>query len=309
MAVTLLGVGDGIAPGHYRLHSRFSRVSNFVADGDRLVAVVTPEVGTGPVNVVLHGQGDWPWESLDITPEQLILRHRAESPAEGPHTARPGGVEVLPVSSEVRPSTRLERMQATKVDPAALHRAIVRILDGATPSSLASLLRTELAGPTPGAEPPSDQGAGRPAFERALAERARQAVRLLARSDPAGCARMLRGCGYGLTPSGDDFNTGLLAALWMVGSLDLASVHAAARGQSVLSNAFLDQAAAGRLNEAPRFFVQAAVRGKADLPEASARLLAVGATSGADFAAGFLLTLKTLLEGLPARGARRPLGG
>ncbi len=308
MGVALLGVGDGIVPGRYRLHSRFARVSNFVSDRDDLVAVVTPEVGTGPVNVVLDGPGDWPWESLEVMSGEVVLRHLAKAPGTGPDRSWNGGCERFRVSSEVRSDTRLERVRAAELSPVALPAAIARILDQANPSSLAFLLSMELAGPRPGAEPAGSQGAGGSAFERVLAERAREAVSLLARSDLAGCARMLRGCGYGLTPSGDDFNTGLLAALWMVESADLPGVHAAARSQSLLSNAFLDQAAAGRLNAAPRSFVQAVVRGQPDVLEASARLLAVGATSGADFAAGFLLTWKMLLERSPFQEARSLVG-
>ncbi len=303
MGSALLCVGDGIAPGHYRLHSRFSRVSNFVADDGSLVAIVTCEVGTGPVNVVLDGPGDWPWESLDIALEHLVLHRRADRPDAGSYRGGPDEVLVLPVSSEVRRDTRLERLPAADLGPGALHLAIARVLEQALPPSLACLLRTELAGPNPGAKPAASRDAGGSAFERALAERARAGARLLAGADFLGCARLLRGCGYGLTPSGDDFNTGLLAALWLLEQPDLGAVHAAARGQNVLSNAFLDQAIAGRLNAAPRAFVQAVVHGEQDAREASDRLLAVGATSGADFAAGFLLTWRSLLESLSAPGA------
>jgi hypothetical protein len=48
----LLSIGDEVREGIYRLHSRFDRAINFT-DGRTLVTLVTPDVGAGPVNIVV----------------------------------------------------------------------------------------------------------------------------------------------------------------------------------------------------------------------------------------------------------------
>ena len=57
----LLSIGDEVREGTYRLHSCFRRAVNFT-DGRRLVTLVTPDVGAGPVNIVVR----------DLTPFALL---------------------------------------------------------------------------------------------------------------------------------------------------------------------------------------------------------------------------------------------
>ena len=63
--MTLLSIGDEVREGTYKLHSRFDRAVNFT-DGRRLVTLVTPDIGAGPVNIVVR----------DLTPAQAALLDR-----------------------------------------------------------------------------------------------------------------------------------------------------------------------------------------------------------------------------------------
>jgi hypothetical protein len=113
-------------------------------------------------------------------------------------------------------------------------------------------------------------------------------------------AARLIGLGSGLTPAGDDFLVGFLAALW---SLDLGDdprrgfrasfadyVANAAHGTHEISRCFLEAAAEGEVSERLADFAAAIARGAsdADLRLACAAALAVGASSGADGIAGYL---------------------
>jgi hypothetical protein len=115
-----------------------------------------------------------------------------------------------------------------------------------------------------------------------------------ARADGDGClaaARRLLGLGPGLTPAGDDGLVGWLAGLWTAGGRARALLEttrpgllAAARDRTGgLSRAFLAAAAAGVASEPVCAFVAT--------PDAAHRsaLLALGATSGGDLLAGYLL--------------------
>ena len=48
----VLSIGDRIVEGRHRIHSRFRRAVNFVYDR-RLVSLVAPDVGAGPINIVV----------------------------------------------------------------------------------------------------------------------------------------------------------------------------------------------------------------------------------------------------------------
>lgn len=110
----------------------------------------------------------------------------------------------------------------------------------------------------------------------------------------------LVGLGPGLTPAGDDFLAGMLAALQALGiarSLQYASllctaISRAAHGTTLLSRQLLRWAMRGRYGETVHsLFVQAARASPAPLDSALTALLAVGSTSGADTAAGIWFAL------------------
>ena len=112
--------------------------------------------------------------------------------------------------------------------------------------------------------------------------------------------RLLAGCGFGLTPSGDDFIAGMLIGLNVVQLLTGRSrrtlakrLLAAAEGDNLLSNSFLALAHSGRVTEPMQAFVSAlASRASADLARHTRRVMAAGETSGADLLTGFVMTVK-----------------
>jgi hypothetical protein len=138
------------------------------------------------------------------------------------------------------------------------------------------------------------------AFEKELARRLSAGVARLVHGDLAGGASEVRGLGYGLTPSGDDFLAGFLLgmhALEMAAGIDLAAerhaVREAARGANPFSEALLRSAAEGRCFERAKSLIQALFEGvEADVVQHARSLFAVGASSGADLGVGLLFALK-----------------
>ena len=113
-------------------------------------------------------------------------------------------------------------------------------------------------------------------------------------------ATLLTGLGPGLTPAGDDYLVGLMAGLrvWPSSlnnsglSLDDACqiIFEATEGRTtLLSRAFLHSAKEGLLGESWHRLLAELARGEAiGIQQAAKRILASGATSGADALAGFL---------------------
>ena len=87
----ILSIGDEVREGTYRLHSCFQRAVNFT-DGRRLVTLVTPDIGAGPVNIVV---GDLtPFELLPTptpTPKSSPKLSRGRNPSSSPDSVSGSG--------------------------------------------------------------------------------------------------------------------------------------------------------------------------------------------------------------------------
>jgi len=269
----IVSIGDRIRPGKYSLHSRFRRAVN-LTEGERLVAVVTEEVGKGPVNLVVRG--------IDLEEvDGLVVEASA---------ARLGGRALSYGPAHIFAS----RFEPPRREPARLSRNLGRLADtisrGAPSGSLAFLIE-------PGRERDFVSG-----FERAYMQRIKEGVGLLfdRPGDWRRGVRRLRGAGYGLTPSGDDFLAGLLVAanlLEAVFGIDLDEVRrvtaADARGGNLLSNTFIELARDNFLFEGfYRLLVSLLEGSEREVAAAGGRLMSLGASSGSDMGVGFLLTMK-----------------
>ena len=133
-----------------------------------------------------------------------------------------------------------------------------------------------------------------PRLQAARDARFRQAFALAAAGNRVGAARLIRGCGAGLTPAGDDFLGGWMLAARLRGQPAAArTLLGVARGGNPVSNAFLELAAQGRVNAAVQRLLQA---------PSAARVQAVcafGHSSGADLLCG-------MRWGLGNEGGGRP---
>jgi hypothetical protein len=263
--------GDGIGPGRRAFHSRFRRSIQFV-DGAGLVAAVLPELGAGPHAVVME---DLPGGD---TPELTL----------GDGWLEIGGCRYPFSAGDVYHS----RPDWGVPDPDRLAAGI---------GSLKLVLRRR----APAESPARWADTGSPeipasAFDRELAKRFVDGRRLLLGGDPAAGARRLHGAGRGLTPAGDDFLAGVLHGwrlrmAWWDEPLEArieAVYGACAGGGNPFTETFLREARDGRVFERLEHVVRALLSGAvADVETAAERLCAVGATSGADLAAGLAAVL------------------
>ncbi len=185
---------------------------------------------------------------------------------------------------------------APAVPPATLSAAAALVTGGLLPVTAALLMRDAPPGAPrgPGAAPGT-------ALDAVLASRARPVLlalfRATRRRDAAPALRAavaLLGLGPGLTPAGDDLVIGWLAGLQAGGGGTLCGAIAGALGAAAASRttplgaALVVAALAGHVGVPARRFVAG--------PDAAAlaALLAVGATSGADFLAGYALARRAL---------------
>lgn len=138
----------------------------------------------------------------------------------------------------------------------------------APPESLVSLF-------TPDRNPPRLQAARDAIF--------RCAIQLITQGERADGIRLVRGCGEGLTPSGDDFLCGWMLACRLRGlAAQARKILPHALGQNNVSNAFLTLAAHGRVHRPMQHLLQA------PSPARMRAVCAFGHSSGADLLCGLL---------------------
>ena len=245
-------------------------------DGDRLVSIVEPDVGDGPLNIVLrHTLREWP----DVQPGVPVH-------VQG-HRLRCGRLDVsLEGASVWEPCPDWERLRASA--RAMLNRLgyVHRGLEEHVPEGTMMLVV-------------EDQGQARVSCMSAGHVRARSAAEALWagwRGDNAQLgagAAQLAGLGVGLTPSGDDFLLGAMLCAWLAhpepsGYCATVADSSASR-TTLLSAAFLRAAAQGECSAAWHRLLEALEVGPDDELIAAARaVLAYGHTSGADALSGFL---------------------
>lgn len=266
-----LCIGDRIEDGTYWPHSRFERVANF-SDGRRLLSLVMPEVGAGPANLLIE-------PSLPASIAFVEVNDASFSTDAG----------TIDVSTATRFDSRLVS------SPPDIGRAIrgldameAALLSHAGSRSLAFVLDPARAkGWTSG-------------VERETMIKLKQGVYAFDSDCLSEGIVLLKGCGGGLTPNGDDFIAGTLAA-WKVLRFSgngpdretIEAVRDSALGGNLLSNAFIGWAAEGRGVEAAVAVAQAVCfEGEKAVRSAVRRLCSMGESSGADWGVGFLLALR-----------------
>lgn len=274
----ILSRGDLVADGTYRVHSRFLRAVN-LTDGRTVASLVARGVEAGPINLV-----------VDRLDSSAIRTVRVDGPA----------ILIDGVPADTRGAFLYDSsLGSGATDVRALKRnlrSLAAVLAESAPvESLAFLVD------------PSRFRFLRPGFQLAYARHMRDCACDIFYGVPLRGVERMKGCGLGFTPSGDDFIAGLLVALHALeraAGRDLCvernAVREAAATGGLLSATLIALAAEGRVFESVKALVAVLSRGSyGELRAAAERLLAIGATSGADTAVGLCLGMLRGLAGWP----------
>lgn len=271
----LLSYGDSIPEGDYRLHSAFANALNF-RKGRIIVSLVPPRTGAGPFNLVLK---QLPAGATRLRASRFYFyvdENRLQKEPAALYSSEMPAMDASP-----------ETVQANTVALAGFLAA------KAPPKSLAFIFNPEL-----------EKDFSR-IFERHLLSRFKKAVAYFFARDYARGAKTMRGLGLGLTPSGDDFISGLLVgynfarqSLRFDTEVRIEQIFFYAEGNNLISNIALRASYEGKVNAKVRRLLEAlAANGGRGLGPAAAAALKSGHTSGADFCAGLVFALHDVFRG------------
>jgi hypothetical protein len=265
----LLSIGDRVETGEYRLHSQFDHATNFVRHG-RLVCLVDQTIGAGPLNIVVEHHT---FASSLLVDDDSILLGPQRLTIENPHRF----CSSLPCAADSSRHFSSNLISfGVSLRAMALPTSLVFLIDGAKFADIPA------------------------GVCRATAGVIQRGVDALFAGELCGGVAALKGCGHGLTPSGDDFLAGVLIGLRVLESVRCESfadavktIGEAAIGENLFSNNFLEMARDGRVFERMQRLIVALLHGEAcDVTRATAAVLAIGSSSGADMATGLYLTLR-----------------
>ncbi len=248
----------------------FERSCNVMDGAGRVLAITLPEIGNGPFTVVISR-----WEPG-------LLATLARKPM------IQADFQVLQIAEwqiTWQTAPRWEARVPRPSDPVRLSPAVIR------------LLRDYQAWPPRSLFPGNPGGVLELAGQAAA--RLQQALRQEALPEIVAAASALAGLGPGLTPAGDDYLLGVMAALWLTGQVAAlpAIAGAASPKTTSLSACFLQAAARGELAEPWHYLVLSLAREDAGaIARGAERIAGWGASSGRAALAGFAATL---LETVP----------
>jgi hypothetical protein len=273
--MTLVSIGDQVEEGIYPFHSRFHRAVNF-RRGDSLISVVNEDIGPGPLNIVVR--------DLDAGP----TCSRTAPLAVQAHTVVFGTRQFQFTDNHYYRSTVAVDSCNSRLFQRNLSVFGEQLATMSPAKSLAFLLDEKRTRNF------------RPGFERAFVGQIRCDVHQIMNGNLLNGVRSLKGCGMGLTPSGDDFIAGLLIGLNLLQQLrgqdyreTADAVFEAAEGENVFSNSFLDLARRGLFFGRMKDLILALLRGgEQAVRKSTEKLLAIGASSGADLGTGFFMTVR-----------------
>ena len=260
----ILNYGDLIAEGEYFSHSTFEHVLNFNFK-EKLISVADNKVGAGPLNIVVD----------KIEPIRIL---------------KVSGKDIF-INDEKFPKANIEKYDSIISDvPASVFlefflEFIKIVKEKAKPQSCAFLLDAKR------------EDTFKDSFGRNFVFRMKEGINDFLQRNFVGGTKKIRGLGFGLTPSGDDFLGGYLLGLSISERMTKKNfskrkdiIFENALSKNLISNSFLFCYHGGRIDAKVRDLIKVITIGLIELIEAkTVKLIDIGHNSGSDVLTGLIL--------------------
>ncbi len=267
----LISFGDCLHPGIYTLHSKFQNVINYVRNNG-LISLVTAEIGNGPANIVLDHLSFKSDHQVAVSDNFVTIDQSKFNLIPSKRFISKLSFSSIDLSSFENKIFLLEK-EVRRCSPS---KSYVFLIDETRKKHFVS------------------------SFERALVDRVQTGWDYFLQKDISNGIRLIRGSGYGFTPSGDDFIAGISAGLHLIHNLyeidvcgEVDTIYLNYTTGNVVSRNFIFHALRGHFLEKIKDMLQSLINGdENELIHNSMNVLALGETSGADFLCGLICIFK-----------------
>lgn len=300
----ILNLGDCVKNGKYTIHSEFTKVVNLISRDKNncklsvnIVSIVTTYIGSGPNNIVInHPKYIDHIKKIEITDEKLKLNF-------GNKIVYFDRNKLEIYNSSIKKSIKFK---STDINRDFNKETLLRklnflqdiLLEISPERSLIFLLNRKL-----------EKNDRKTSFQRKFEEKIFKGVELILtalKSDKISITglKIIKGLGFGLTPSGDDFLVGMCIALNFKSSLTKTNyskmvdqIYNTNISENLLSNTFIYYAKEGKVYENFKSLLISLIGGKeSEIYDLSRKILDQGATSGTDTLVGFILAMQSIID-------------
>ncbi len=267
----LISFGDCIVPGLYKIHSRYANAINYVT-ANKLVSFVIKEIGNGPTNIVMDGLNFQKINSIKISEKNIDTGNNVFNLEDSKKYCSRISFTAVDISKFMRNLDFLEKY-LLKNSPL---KSYTFLLDDKKRENFVS------------------------SFERALINRVTEGWKEFVKNNYKKGVRLLRGTGYGSTPSGDDFIAGFISGLHLLHEIFQKNVskvqkiiYKESKTNNIISNNYIYYSLRGCFFEKMKNLIISLVSGsESEIFYNTYKILLLGETSGADFITGFICSLK-----------------
>ena len=270
----ILNFGNCIKNGDYKLHSKFRNVHNYT-NNKELVSLVSSKIGNGPNNIVLNNFPQQAEQTLVISNSKISIGNNA--------------LEIDPIKSYPKEYIYIHNIPELL---SGIKNLVDDISNKMSPQSIGFLLF------------PNNEIFFQTTFEKAFLNHVKNTCRSISLEKLPEIVKSMKGVGFGLTPSGDDFNCGILYALNYLNEIinnDLSEFieecYHNSLGNNLISNTFLKFAYSNKYYE--NFYQLLKVLKQKEIEAISHyanKIIGSGHTSGSDMLTGFIVTIKGVLN-------------
>lgn len=270
----ILNFGACIKNGNYKLHSKFKSVHNYTNDME-IVSLVSTKIGKGPNNIVLNNFPQQAEQILVISKSTLSIGNTA--------------LQIGQVEPQIEHDLYISSISDLLL---RIDMLLDNISDKMPHRSLGFLLL------------PTNEIFFQTSFEKAFLAHVKQTIQNISLENLPAIAKKMKGAGFGLTPSGDDFNCGILYALNYLNEIDsrdfaevIEKCYLDSIGNNLISNTFLKFAYSNKFYENFYELLSALkYNQKNKISHYVNKIINSGHTSGSDMLTGFILTIKGVLN-------------
>ncbi|PKP58297.1 hypothetical protein CVT91_08805 [Candidatus Atribacteria bacterium HGW-Atribacteria-1] len=269
----IVSIGDRIFSGKFFLHSKFKRVTNFT-NGNSIISIVTEEIGRGPATIVVEGMDVANINDLYIGKNFISINYKKYP---------------LDKRKLFNSQIKFRKINSNKLEK-NLEYFEKSLLDLSHPKSLAFLINSER------------EKYFNTTFDKNFLKRIKGGVYNIFNDKLINGIKKVKGIGFGLTPSGDDFIAGFLIALYVIDNIynyDVKfkelreTIYRISKSENLLSNSFLSLSKDGFLfDRIKKLIISILNESEQKIFNRTKNLLSIGDTSGSDLGVGFLLTIK-----------------
>ena len=265
-------IGDCLFSGTYNIHSQFEKVVNYSC-GNNLLSFVEVEIGNSPVNIVVNNIDDLKQiVQISLSKQELICDSKIYALQNS--TQYNSDIEEINFNENII-LKNIKKLQSILVKHAS-PLSLAFVFDKSRENNFIS------------------------SFEKNFLQKVKSAINKFDEGKIIEGIKLIRRCGFGLTPSGDDFIAGMLNALFLIEKISKQhnfatlrnEIYLTSKTENIISQNAIYFASKGRFNEVFKNLLFSLNDENDELLQQSAiKFLQSGESSGADTLSGFLFTV------------------